>query len=247
MRSSRLVRHISIRALFAKHSMEVIIGAGVMSAEHVGADNPVAKVFDFGLFGLVFLCCLTLVAVASLMAHHWSARVRRITDSLVQLATGHLVRQHEENAPAELGPADRAVVVAHRLGPDHAEDREGAVEDLGRDGLGAVVGRGMHKRVVEYIVQQKRRVGEERARDHEVAAGRDELGDLRPRGGRERRVQIAHLQLGDDVAQEVVFRAVERVGRLRIDVEQPVLPQLAALFDANPRSRARMMAAKRAV
>lgn len=37
----------SIRALFAKHGMEVIIGAGVMAAEHVSADNPIAKVFDF--------------------------------------------------------------------------------------------------------------------------------------------------------------------------------------------------------
>jgi hypothetical protein len=37
----------SIRALFAKHDMEVIIGAGVMAADHVAADNPIAKVFDF--------------------------------------------------------------------------------------------------------------------------------------------------------------------------------------------------------
>lgn len=37
----------SIRALFLKHGMDVIIGAGVMSAEHIDADNPISKVFDF--------------------------------------------------------------------------------------------------------------------------------------------------------------------------------------------------------
>ena len=49
-----------------------------------------ATIFDFGLFALVLLCCISLVAVAALMGHHWSARVRSVTDSLVQLATGQL-------------------------------------------------------------------------------------------------------------------------------------------------------------
>ena len=37
----------SIRALFAKHGMQVIIGTGVMAAERVDAHNPIAQVFDF--------------------------------------------------------------------------------------------------------------------------------------------------------------------------------------------------------
>ena len=37
----------SIRALFAKHGMEVIIGAGVIAAENIAADNPITKVFAF--------------------------------------------------------------------------------------------------------------------------------------------------------------------------------------------------------
>lgn len=37
----------SIRTLFLKHGMDVIIGAGVLAADHVAADNPIAKVFDF--------------------------------------------------------------------------------------------------------------------------------------------------------------------------------------------------------
>ena len=37
----------SLRDLFKKEGMDVIIGAGVMAAEHVAADTPIAKVFDF--------------------------------------------------------------------------------------------------------------------------------------------------------------------------------------------------------
>ena len=64
--------------------------------------QPESAGFDAGLFGLVLLCCLTLVAVAALMAHHWSGRVRSVTDSLVQLATGHLTGGAQQSAPGEL-------------------------------------------------------------------------------------------------------------------------------------------------
>lgn len=37
----------SIRALFAKYKMEVIIGGGVLAADHVSADSPIARLFDF--------------------------------------------------------------------------------------------------------------------------------------------------------------------------------------------------------
>jgi HD-GYP domain-containing protein (c-di-GMP phosphodiesterase class II) len=62
----------------------------------------VAAVFDFGLFALVLLCCVSLVAVAALMGHHWSARVRAVTDSLVQLATGQLTSTPAGDEPGEL-------------------------------------------------------------------------------------------------------------------------------------------------
>jgi HD-GYP domain-containing protein (c-di-GMP phosphodiesterase class II) len=58
--------------------------------------------FDFGLFATVFLCCMTIVAVGALIAHHWSGRVREITDSLVRLATGNLSGGVEQAAPGEL-------------------------------------------------------------------------------------------------------------------------------------------------
>lgn len=61
-----------------------------------------AAIFDFGLFALALLCCLSLVVVAALMGHHWSARVRSVTDSLVQLASGQLVSAPETHAAAEL-------------------------------------------------------------------------------------------------------------------------------------------------
>jgi len=65
--------------------------------------------FETGQFGLVLLCCLTLVAVAGLMAHHWSARVRSITDSLVQLATGQLTAEHDAPRDGELHELDQAL------------------------------------------------------------------------------------------------------------------------------------------
>ncbi|EDM26930.1 hypothetical protein LNTAR_06779 [Lentisphaera araneosa HTCC2155] len=37
----------SIRELFRSKGMEVIIGAGVMTEQHIDADNPIAHVFDF--------------------------------------------------------------------------------------------------------------------------------------------------------------------------------------------------------
>lgn len=59
-------------------------------------------IFDFGLFALVLLCCVSLVVVAALMSHHWSARVRAITGSLVQLATGQLTSARRGPDPGEL-------------------------------------------------------------------------------------------------------------------------------------------------
>lgn len=47
-----------------------------------------ARTFDFTWFGLVLLCCLSLVIVAAVMGHHWSSRVRRATDSLIRLSAG---------------------------------------------------------------------------------------------------------------------------------------------------------------
>ncbi len=58
--------------------------------------------FDYGLFTLALLCCISLVVVAALMAHHWSVRVRAVTDSLVQLATGQLVSEPGADSSAEL-------------------------------------------------------------------------------------------------------------------------------------------------
>lgn len=57
---------------------------------------------DAGLFGLVFLGCLSLVAVAAAMVHHWSARVRHATDALLHLAAGEVGRAPNEPAPGEL-------------------------------------------------------------------------------------------------------------------------------------------------
>lgn len=55
--------------------------------------------FDVGLFGLVLLGGLTLVAAAGLFGHHWASRVRSVTDAMVQLASG----QRTAHAPEVTG------------------------------------------------------------------------------------------------------------------------------------------------
>lgn len=46
--------------------------------------------FDLTWFGLVFLSCLTLVAGAAMLGHHWSSRVRTATDAVIRLAAGEV-------------------------------------------------------------------------------------------------------------------------------------------------------------
>lgn len=65
--------------------------------------------FDFGMFAAVFLCCLTLVIVATIIVQHWSGRVRKATDALVQLAAGQTGVARAEPAPGELQELDSAL------------------------------------------------------------------------------------------------------------------------------------------
>ncbi|MGE3172705.1 MAG: HD-GYP domain-containing protein [Planctomycetota bacterium] len=81
----------------------VRFGGEIIGEVRMQAAPPVRRTaFDFGLFALVLLGCASLVAVATLMAHHWAVRVRGITDSLVQLATGQLTSEPELDAGGEL-------------------------------------------------------------------------------------------------------------------------------------------------
>ncbi len=61
-----------------------------------------AMAFDLGLFGLVLLGGLTLVAVSGLLCHHWASRVRGVTDAMVQLASGHRTGQLPRESGREL-------------------------------------------------------------------------------------------------------------------------------------------------
>jgi HD-GYP domain-containing protein (c-di-GMP phosphodiesterase class II) len=51
---------------------------------------PTVVAFAFDWFGLGLLACLSLVAVATVMCHHWSARVRSATDALIRLSAGEV-------------------------------------------------------------------------------------------------------------------------------------------------------------
>lgn len=78
-----------------RHGGEVI---GEVRLQH--DQTPLRAAFPIDLLGTVFLCCLSLVAVATMVGHHWLARIRRTTQALVQLASGEVGR-----APVETGPA----------------------------------------------------------------------------------------------------------------------------------------------
>lgn len=73
------------------------------------AYSTIAATFDFGLAGLALLCCVSLIAVAALMGHHWSQRVRSVTDSLVHLAAGQLTNLHGAPSSGELRDLDEAL------------------------------------------------------------------------------------------------------------------------------------------
>ena len=58
--------------------------------------------FDFTWFGLVLLCCLSLVATAAIMGHHWTAGVRNATDALIRLSAGEVAGVTSDAAEGEL-------------------------------------------------------------------------------------------------------------------------------------------------
>jgi HD-GYP domain-containing protein (c-di-GMP phosphodiesterase class II) len=58
--------------------------------------------FDLTWFGLVLLSCLSLVAVAAMLGHYWSARVRGATNALIRLTAGEVAGVVPEGAESEL-------------------------------------------------------------------------------------------------------------------------------------------------
>jgi HD-GYP domain-containing protein (c-di-GMP phosphodiesterase class II) len=66
------------------------------------AIQPAAGRFDFAWFGLVFLSCLTLVAGAAMLGHHWSSRVRGATDALIRMAAGEVAGAGPDGNEQEL-------------------------------------------------------------------------------------------------------------------------------------------------
>jgi len=87
-----------------------------------------ASAFDVTWFGLVFLGCLTLVAGAAMLGHHWSTRVRTATDSLIRLAAGEAAGESPAGGDAEL----------QDLGSAMRELERGMHEGLDRVGEGYV-------------------------------------------------------------------------------------------------------------
>ncbi|GAB4140042.1 MAG: hypothetical protein Fur0037_06460 [Planctomycetota bacterium] len=75
---------------------------------------PPRIAFAWDLFATVFLCCLSLVAVAAMMSHHWWAHVRAATGALIRIASGEVGRMSPENAPGELQELSRALARLER-------------------------------------------------------------------------------------------------------------------------------------
>ena len=84
--------------------------------------------FDFSWFGLVLLSCLSLVAVAAIMGHHWTARVRSATDALIRLSAGEVGGDAGDDIGGEL----------HDLGSALREMERGVQDGLQRVGDGYV-------------------------------------------------------------------------------------------------------------
>ncbi len=85
-----------------------------------------AGAFDFTWFGLVFLSCLTLVAGAAMLGHHWSSRVRTATNAMIRLAAGEVAGAGPDGNDQEL----------HDLGAAVRELERGMQEGLQRVGEG---------------------------------------------------------------------------------------------------------------
>lgn len=64
--------------------------------------RPPVATFDLTWFGLVFLSCLSLVAAAAMLGHHWSSRVRGATDAVLRLAAGEVGGEGPEASDSEL-------------------------------------------------------------------------------------------------------------------------------------------------
>ncbi len=64
--------------------------------------TPSAASFDLTWFGLVWLGCLSLVACAAMLGHHWSTRVRSATGALMRLAAGEIAGVQAQGDEAEL-------------------------------------------------------------------------------------------------------------------------------------------------
>lgn len=99
--------------------------------------------FDLTWFGLVLLSCLSLVAVAAMLGHYWSARIRGATDALIRLAAGEVAGAAPEGSESEL----------QDLGSAMRELEKGMQDGLARVGEGYVA---MSLHVVDSL--EKRRL-----------------------------------------------------------------------------------------
>ena len=81
----------------------VRFGGEIIGEVRLQCEPPASTAsFDLTWFGLVLLSCLSLVAVAAMLGHYWSARVRGATDALIRLAAGEVAGDSPAGSESEL-------------------------------------------------------------------------------------------------------------------------------------------------
>jgi HD-GYP domain-containing protein (c-di-GMP phosphodiesterase class II) len=139
--------------------------------------------FAWSLFGTVFLCCMSLVAVGAMMSHHWSTRVRKATNALMHLAVGEVSGASEQSGPGELQELSLALheldrgmhAGLNRVAEGYLELATQVLEGLQKRGL---IAAGHGERTARYAALLAARLGllPQDRRDLELACKLHELG-----------------------------------------------------------------------
>lgn len=201
----RLLREAGVADL--RETIVAVQHAGAVVGE-VRLQRPVtgpAGGFDVAWFGLAFLGCLTLVAGAIAVGHHWSTRLRSATDSLLALAAGH------EGRRRPMPSADREL---QELGAALRELERGMQDGLHRVGEGYVA---MALQVVDGLERRRLAVAGHGERTARLAARLAERLGMAPRDARELDLACRLIDLGKASIRPAILQKSEPLDELEAE------------------------------
>jgi HD-GYP domain-containing protein (c-di-GMP phosphodiesterase class II) len=141
--------------------------------------------FAWGLWGLVFLCCLSLVCLAVAACHHWLARVAEVTDAARRLARGELTGPLATDAPGVLGELQGAVAEVAQVMHSGVDGVRESVIELGLALVDQVERRdqtppGHCERTAKYsaLLAERLSMCDDDCRDLELAARLHDVGKV---------------------------------------------------------------------